>query len=38
MRWVRYEVLKSQWLRLHPNATPAEYEQAMRVIARMCRV
>lgn len=29
-----YEVLKAAWLTSHPDASPAEYEAAMRDIAR----
>lgn len=29
-----YEAAKAIWIRQHPTATPAEYEQAMRRIAR----
>lgn len=36
--YARYEVEKSMWGSRHPGATPAEYEQAMRAIARACGV
>lgn len=29
-----YEQLKQAWIFAHPDATPAEYEQAIREIAR----
>lgn len=29
-----YEVLKAAWLASHPDASPAEYEAAMRLLAR----
>ena len=37
-RWRQYEVEKQQWLFKHQDATPAEYEAAMRAIARRCGV
>lgn len=33
-----YERLKAEWIAANPNATPAEYTQAMREIARKCGV
>lgn len=33
-----YELMKANWIAAHPNATPAEYAKAMRVIARKCGV
>jgi hypothetical protein len=29
-----YERMKLEWLAAHPNATPSEYTQAMRAIAK----
>lgn len=31
---IRYERLKAAWIAAHPDATPAQYEAAMRAIAR----
>lgn len=36
--YARYEVEKSMWANRHLGATSAEYEQAMRAIARACGV
>lgn len=33
-----YERMKAQWIAAHPNATPDEYAQAMREIARKAGV
>jgi hypothetical protein len=33
---LRYEVAKAAWVAAHPDATPAEYEAAMRRLAREC--
>jgi len=33
-----YERMKAEWIAQHPNATPAEYAQAMREIAQRCGV
>ena len=33
-----YERMKAQWIAAHPDATPAEYAQAMREIARKAGV
>lgn len=33
-----YERLKREWIDKHPEASPREYEQAMRRIARECGV
>lgn len=33
-RWAEYESHKRGWLATHPEATHAEYEKAMRAIAR----
>jgi hypothetical protein len=35
--YARYEAKKAAWKRANPDATPAEYEAAMRVIASECR-
>jgi len=31
-----YERKKAEWIRAHPDATPKQYETAMRKIAREC--
>lgn len=36
--WVEYESLKSQWVANNPNATPEQYEQAIKRIAQQCGV
>lgn len=36
--WARYEMLKASWVHLHPDATQAQYEAAMREIAKLCGV
>lgn len=36
--YARYEADKSIWVSQHPRATQAEYEHAMREIARKCGV
>jgi hypothetical protein len=33
MSLAAYEALKAAWIAVHPDATPAEYEAAMRRIA-----
>lgn len=33
-----YEYYKQQWISLHPDATPAEYEAAIRKITKLVRV
>ena len=33
MNWAEYERRKAEWVAAHPDATPAEYEAAMRRIA-----
>jgi hypothetical protein len=33
-----YERLKAQFVSTQPNASPAEYEAAMKRLARLCRV
>jgi hypothetical protein len=32
--FARYEHLKQAWIQANPSATPRQYEQAMRAIAR----
>lgn len=32
--WHTYEALKADWIRLHPDASPAEYAEAVRAIAK----
>lgn len=34
----RYEAAKAAWVRLHPSATPEQYEAAMKRIADECGV
>ncbi len=34
MSYSRYEAEKSAWLRAHPDATPAQIEQAFKRIAK----
>jgi hypothetical protein len=34
----QYEFLKAEWIRNHPEATPLQYEKAMRSIARKCGI
>lgn len=36
--WIRYAQLKRDWVNANPNATPSQYEAAMRQIARECGV
>lgn len=36
--WRRYERLKQQFRQDRPEATPAEYDAAMREFARICGV
>jgi hypothetical protein len=38
MSLASYEAAKAAWIASHPDATPAEYEAAMRRIARECGV
>lgn len=37
-QWHSYELLKARWIERHPNATPAQYQAAMRRIARRLRI
>jgi|GEM_PF-2233498 len=34
--FVKYEANKSDWVKVNPNATPTEYQAAMRAIAHEC--
>lgn len=34
--FVKYEARKSDWMKANPNATPTEYQAAMRAIALEC--
>lgn len=34
MRWQAYEAAKRAWIAAHPDATPEQYDAAMRAIAR----
>jgi hypothetical protein len=36
--FVRYEQLKARWVADHPEATPEQYQQAIRQIAAECRI
>jgi hypothetical protein len=36
--YARFESEKAIWASVHPAATPLEYEQAIRAIARACGV
>lgn len=38
MSYSRYESLKAQWIKDHPEATPEQYQQAMKRIAKACRI
>lgn len=33
-----YEAEKATWVRRHPDSTPAQYQEAMRVIAQKCGI
>lgn len=37
-RWAEYEQRKQGWLRTHPEATSADYQAAMKKIAKECGV
>lgn len=37
-RWREYELRKSEWQLSHKDATPTEYQQAMRRLAEECGV
>ena len=34
MSWAAYEAAKRAWIAANPAASPAEYEKAMRLLAR----
>ena len=34
MSWAAYEAAKRAWIAAHPNATPEQYDAAMRAIAK----
>ena len=34
MSFTAYEAAKRAWVALHPDATPAQYDRAMRAIAK----
>lgn len=34
MNWQTYEAAKRAWIAAHPNATPEQYDAAMRAIAK----
>lgn len=36
--WREYERRKAAWIAAHPEATPRQYERAMRDIANECEV
>lgn len=36
--YARFEAHKSTWSTQHPDATPAEYQAAVRAIAKACRI
>jgi hypothetical protein len=36
--WTAYERAKADWVRAHPEASPQEYDAAMKRIARECGV
>jgi hypothetical protein len=38
MSYSLYESLKQEWIRKNPEATPAQYQKAMRAIARKAGV
>lgn len=38
MSYFLYEQLKAEWIAKHPNATQQQYEKAMRLIAKKCKV
>ena len=38
MSWQAYEAAKRAWIAAHPNATPEQYDAAMRAIARRFKV
>ena len=38
MSWQAYEEAKRAWIEANPDATPEQYEDAMRAIAQRCGV
>lgn len=38
MSYSQYEFLKAEWIRLNPNSTPLQYQNAIKNIARKCGV
>jgi hypothetical protein len=38
MSYQQYELLKAEWIRNNPGATPHQYELAMLNIARKCGI
>lgn len=38
MSWEAYEAAKRAWIAAHPDATPAQYDAAMRAIAEQMGV
>jgi len=36
--YAQYERMKAEWVASHPNATPTEYTEAIRKIAKDCGV
>jgi len=36
--YARYDAQKAAWIAQHPDATPAEYQTAVRAIAKNCGV
>ena len=35
MSWAAYEAAKRAWIAAHPDATPEQYDAAMRAIAEL---
>ena len=38
MSWEAYEAAKRAWIAAHPDATPEQYDAAMRAIAKLMGV
>jgi hypothetical protein len=36
--YARYDATKAAWIAQHPDATPAEYQAAVRAIAKACGI
>lgn len=36
--WLEYERQKADWVRAHPEASPQEYQAAMKRIAQECGI